>query len=98
MTVFVGVTVLAAATAFVGALFFVGTAFLAAGGRDAGTFFAAVALLAGLIVSSFPTIELAGSLTAIASRERVTIADSGPGGNTPRRIKRCTALRSRSRR
>jgi hypothetical protein len=24
-----------------------------------------------------------GSLTTIASRERVTIADNGPGGNTP---------------
>src|ERR1019366_5028850 len=47
----------------------------------AGTFFAAVALLAGLILSSFPAIKVTGSLTTITSRERVTIADSSPGGN-----------------
>jgi hypothetical protein len=42
--------------------FLVGAAFLAGAGRDAGTFFAAVPLLAGVILSSFPTTEVAGSL------------------------------------
>jgi hypothetical protein len=60
---FVGATVLVAEAAFADADFFVGTAALAAGGRDAGTFFTAVALLAGLIVSSFPAIEVTGALT-----------------------------------
>jgi hypothetical protein len=59
---------------------------LAAEGRDGLTFFfAAVALLAGLIVSSFAAIAMAGFPTTTASRERVTIADGTKQGQYPRR-------------
>src|SRR5580698_10486297 len=59
-----------------------GAALAAAVERDAGTFFEAVALLAGVISSSFPTIEAVGSLASSAPRERVTIADCSKGGNS----------------
>jgi hypothetical protein len=55
---------------------FLDAAFLVAERRDGfAFFFPAVALLAGLIVSSFAAIAMAGFPTTTASRERVTIAD-----------------------
>ena len=62
---------------------------LAAEGRDGLTFFfAAVALLAGLIVSSFAAIAMAGFPTTTASRERVTIADGTKQGQYPKRYRK----------
>ncbi|HEY3842403.1 MAG TPA: hypothetical protein VGL48_04060 [Acidimicrobiales bacterium] len=71
---------LAAGTVLTAARFLIGTDFFAGDRRDAGTFLAAVTLLAGVIVSSFPTTDVAGSLTTTASRERVTIADGNDQG------------------
>src|ERR1019366_2859866 len=56
-------------------------------------FVAAWALVAGVILSSFPTIEVVGSLTTIASRERVTLADGSKGGNSaPLQVRLCGTL------
>ena len=77
---FVGVTFLATGAALSDALFLDGAAFAARVGRGGDAFFAAAALLAGVITSSFPTIEAVGPLTSSAPRERVTIADVGDGG------------------
>jgi hypothetical protein len=54
---FAGAAFFAAGAALADALFFTGAALAVAVGRDADTFFVAAALLAGVITSSFPTIE-----------------------------------------
>jgi hypothetical protein len=75
-TVFLVTTAfLAEPAALAGGDFLAAAVFLTGAGRDAGTFFAGVALLAGVIMSSFPTIDVVGPLTTTAPRERVTIAD-----------------------
>jgi hypothetical protein len=75
---------LATATARTGESFLVVATFFAATVRDAGAFFAAAPLLAGVIVSSFPTAKCGRSPASTAPRERVTIADRLHRGNTAR--------------